>query len=226
MQNLTMHDDSVKIDFSEMVRSLAKPGADIIASLTPENAHNLHMAVGISGEAGELLDAIYAGSGTPDIIEELGDIEFYMEGLRQMIQVTRVQTIEATRPGPYAFHSPREAAAGVCSGAAALLDAVKKAAIYCKVVDVNMVINAMSDIELHLTAIRHNVGIQRDQTIEANIYKLALGPKARYKSGKYSNEQAQARADKAEGEMAHAALPDCNCLGMPGESGDCKVHNG
>jgi hypothetical protein len=46
------------MNYTHMVKVLAKPGADIVASLTPETAHLLHMAVGVSGEAGELLDAV------------------------------------------------------------------------------------------------------------------------------------------------------------------------
>lgn len=114
------------INFAEMVAALVKPGADIIAELTPEQADLLHMGVGVSGESGELLDAIKKGTiyGKPldieNIIEELGDLEFYMERVRQLINITR------------------------------------------------------------------------EQTIEANIAKLGK----RYSSGKYSNQQAQARADK------------------------------
>ena len=44
--------------YGAMVHSLAKPGIDIVKQLTPYNANLLHMAVGISGEAGELLDAV------------------------------------------------------------------------------------------------------------------------------------------------------------------------
>jgi NTP pyrophosphatase (non-canonical NTP hydrolase) len=91
----------MNINFHEMVATLAKPGADIIATLTPENAHALHMAVGISGEAGELLDAvkkavIYNKSlDRVNVIEELGDLEFYMEGLRQGYGITREETLIA-----------------------------------------------------------------------------------------------------------------------------------
>lgn len=86
---------------SDMVAALAKPGADIVASLTPEKAHLLHMAVGIAGEAGELLDAIKKAVvynkplDLENVVEELGDLEFYMEGLRQGVNVTREQTIDA-----------------------------------------------------------------------------------------------------------------------------------
>lgn len=84
-----------------MVKVLAKPGKDIVESLTPEMAHALHMAVGVSGEAGELLDAVKKAAiyckpvDITNVIEELGDLEFYMEGIRQGLGITREQTLEA-----------------------------------------------------------------------------------------------------------------------------------
>ena len=88
-------------DFEFFVSRLAKPGGDILKSMTARNAHILHMAVGIAGEAGELLDAIKKGViynkpfDEPNIIEELGDLEFYMEGLRQAFGFYRDEIIEA-----------------------------------------------------------------------------------------------------------------------------------
>lgn len=85
--------------YSEMVRRLAKSGRDIIADMTHLDAEKLHMAVGISGEAGELLDAVKKGAiygkcyDRANIIEELGDLEFYMEGLRQAFEITRDETL-------------------------------------------------------------------------------------------------------------------------------------
>lgn len=87
--------------FEEMVQALGKPGADIIRSLTPGRMNALHMAVGISGEAGELLDAVkkYVIYDKPldraNVIEELGDLEFYMQGLRAELGITRDETIQA-----------------------------------------------------------------------------------------------------------------------------------
>lgn len=118
------------IEHHELVRRLAKPGLHIVEELTPENAHRWHMASCICGEAGELFDAIkkHVLYSKPldreNVIEELGDIEFYMEGLRQ------------------------------------------------------------------------SLGLTRAETVDANITKLT----ARYHSGKFSNEQAQARKDKEVGE--------------------------
>ena len=83
-----------------MVAELAKSGEDIVKTLSPSMAHNLHMAVGVSGEAGELLDAIkkYTVYNKPldleNVIEELGDLEFYMEGLRQGLGITREETLK------------------------------------------------------------------------------------------------------------------------------------
>lgn len=83
-----------------MVLKLAKSGADIKAELTPESTHLLHMAVGVAGEAGELLDAIkkHAVYTKPidreNVIEELGDLEFYMAGLRQGLAISRCETLK------------------------------------------------------------------------------------------------------------------------------------
>lgn len=90
-----------QINHGEMVTALAKSGDAIISSLTTEKAHALHMAVGISGESGELLDAIkkHVIYNKPldreNVTEELGDLEFYMEGLRQGLGISREETITA-----------------------------------------------------------------------------------------------------------------------------------
>lgn len=86
---------------SQMVSGLAKDGATIAAELSPENAHLLHMAVGIAGEAGELLDAVKKAAiynkpiDLVNVVEELGDLEFYMQGLRQGLDITRAETLKA-----------------------------------------------------------------------------------------------------------------------------------
>lgn len=89
-----------KISHSDMVKTLAKSGEDILAELSPDQVHNWHMATGVSGEAGELLDAVkkYAIYQKPidheNVVEELGDLEFYMEGLRQGFGITREETLD------------------------------------------------------------------------------------------------------------------------------------
>lgn len=74
-------------NYRQFVRQLCKPGCDITAELTPSDAHLLHMAIGISGEAGEMLDAIKKAAiyrrplDVANVREEAGDILFYLTGL-------------------------------------------------------------------------------------------------------------------------------------------------
>lgn len=80
----------------DMVRTLAKPGYDIAQALMdcPEKAHDWHMVTGIAGEAGELLDAfkkyvIYGKELDRDnVVEELGDLVFYMQGIMNSHGIT------------------------------------------------------------------------------------------------------------------------------------------
>lgn len=90
-----------KINHSEMVRVLAKSGETIVSEMSGDDAHILHMTIGISGESGVLLDAIKKRViyrkplDRKNVIEELGDLEFYMEGLRQGLGISREETLAA-----------------------------------------------------------------------------------------------------------------------------------
>lgn len=87
--------EAKEVDYTEFVRALVKPGEVIAEEMTPDGAHLLHMAVGVAGEAGELLDAIKKmviynkPLDLANVIEELGDLEFYMEGIRQRLSIHR-----------------------------------------------------------------------------------------------------------------------------------------
>lgn len=91
----------MKEKHKELVAALAKSGSEIVNELDADKAHILHMAVGISGEAGELLDAVKKATiynkplDRENVIEELGDLEFYMEGLRAKLGITREETLVA-----------------------------------------------------------------------------------------------------------------------------------
>ena len=87
-------------DYDKMTAALSKAGSDIINELSPEKADLLHMAVGVAGEAGELLDAVKKATiynkplDHENMIEELGDLEFYMSRVRQLIGVSRDEILE------------------------------------------------------------------------------------------------------------------------------------
>lgn len=89
----------MSIEHSALVKALAKNSDEIMDDLNSYDCHLIHMIMGVCGEVGELLDAIKKAViyrkelNTENIIEELGDIEFYLEGLRQGLGINREDTI-------------------------------------------------------------------------------------------------------------------------------------
>ena len=112
--------------FEKMTLALAKDGFVIKQEITPEQANLLHMTVGVSGESGELLDAI------------------------------------------------------------------KKHVIYQKPLDVENVKEELGDLLFYMSNLMQSVGLSFEEVLQHNVDKLSV----RYSSGKYSNAQAQERADK------------------------------
>jgi NTP pyrophosphatase (non-canonical NTP hydrolase) len=89
----------MNITHSEMVARLMKPKSDL--QFTTDQCDMIHAILGISGECGELLDAVKKHviykkpMNIENLIEELGDMEFYIEHLRTIFGITREQTISA-----------------------------------------------------------------------------------------------------------------------------------
>lgn len=86
--------------YEELVKSLVKSKDQICGEITADRAVLIHMVMGISGESGELLDAvkkhvIYRKPlDMSNVIEELGDIEFYLEGFRQELGISREECLQ------------------------------------------------------------------------------------------------------------------------------------
>lgn len=86
--------------FENMTLALAKDGEDIVKNLTPEQANLWHMATGVSGEAGELLDAIkkhviyQKPLDVENVKEELGDMLFYMSNLMQSVGLSFEEVLQ------------------------------------------------------------------------------------------------------------------------------------
>lgn len=79
--------------YEQFVSVLCKSGDDVVSDMTSIKGHMVHMALGISGEAGELVDAVkkYAIYNKPldreNVIEELGDLLFYIAGMCNSIGI-------------------------------------------------------------------------------------------------------------------------------------------
>lgn len=71
--------------------------AAALENLTPEKAHLLHMAIGLAGEAGEMLEAILnhvlndTPLDVPNVIEEAGDALFYQVGILNGVRVSLLE---------------------------------------------------------------------------------------------------------------------------------------
>lgn len=116
------------IDYAGMVRRLAKPGHEIRKNIGWPECNLLHATLGIAGEAGEIVDSIkkhviYGQDlNMNNVIEELGDMEFYMELLRQELGITREQTLKANmeklakryNEGTYTDKAAKERADKLC----------------------------------------------------------------------------------------------------------------
>jgi NTP pyrophosphatase (non-canonical NTP hydrolase) len=89
------------ISHPDLVRYLKKPGDQLLAELGPQDVDLWHMATGVASEGGELLDQVKQAVvyrkplDMNNVIEELGDLEFFMEGVRQILGLTREQTLAA-----------------------------------------------------------------------------------------------------------------------------------
>ena len=100
--------DSQKVEYAEgsyqeFVFKLKKPKEDILEEVTADKLDLIHMAMGIAGEAGELMDAVkkHTMYNQPldmgNVVEELGDLEFFIEGIRQALGITKEMVIQDNR---------------------------------------------------------------------------------------------------------------------------------
>lgn len=85
---------------STTVERCIKPGHTLVAEYSSVKADADHALIGVLTELGELGDTIkkFTKYGQvldrQNIVEELGDIEFYLEALRQTLCVSRSETLE------------------------------------------------------------------------------------------------------------------------------------
>jgi hypothetical protein len=177
-------------NYQRMVKDLVKPGEDILATLTPMRANLMHMAIGLAGEASELLEHFCTDEPTPhsSIIEELGDGEFYLEGICQAMHLTIALT------GSY-FQNPLSIPRYVVA-AGDVLDAVKKMVVHNKDIDLMDLVNKLTEVRVCLDRVYSYYSITQEEALAHNMHKLLKGDTARYKDGVYSDEAAQLRSDK------------------------------
>lgn len=190
------------------VQSRVKPGEDILATMTPFRARLLHAAIGLSGEAGELLEGCLTHErdaiDRDNIIEEMGDIHFYLSDLNALLEIHDFAEISIAHAVSYVasltgltldtdrLMSP---AIHISVEAGNLLDAIKKHVIYNKALDMDAVKLSYLRIMGALGFLSAGVDTDRNEVKQANQAKL----EKRYPTG-YTDADAAARADKEQGQ--------------------------
>ena len=84
------------------------------------------------------------------------------------------------------------AALGVAGEAGELVDAIKKEIIYGKELDRANLVEELGDLRFYIQAAMMLYGISEQEVLQQNANKLSI----RYKQLRYSDEEAQGRADK------------------------------
>lgn len=190
-------EDIQEINYRGFVALKAKLGVDIMAQLTEQKAHMLHMAIGVAGEASELLET----KNKQHTMEECGDLEFFLEGLTINNNQFQTQWIDyrlgtdtanfARIDDSYEFAATQ---VEIVVQAGKLLDFVKKYTIYNKPLDLELLRASWQAIHMHLGRLYEFMEVSRLDVLKMNADKL----NKRYKAG-YSDKEAQERADKKEG---------------------------
>lgn len=204
-----------------MVRRLAKPGAAIITGLTPQLAHLLHMAIGIAGEANEaelaMADLLVCADDLDGRIGEsqelhsyrqaalleLGDLEFYIQGLIDVYPLQAERFLKAENDVklpddltatlnllPRERESLFEAMILVRLTGCDTLERMKKTAIYGKAVSVDGMLDQIFVMRAAMLRVYKALGSNRAEVQRLNAEKL----NRRYPDG-YTNEAAIERKD-------------------------------
>lgn len=182
------------MDYSELVSALKKPAADILASLDEIKVDAKHMAIGIAGEALELLDNIDDLS-MENIVEETGDLMFYIVGLSQTLGVELEWDISDEYERIYDAGNISDFLIETAKAAGKVLDLVKKWVIYNNPLGVDELESirlALNELIVCMSGLVDCCGMSMPFIERYNKAKLT----ERY-GRKYSDAAAIARADKA-----------------------------
>lgn len=187
--NLPIVNQETQTAFEQQVVRLVKDPSEIQSTLTPNKVDMLHMTMGLAGEFFELEEAT-RNLDTENLVEELGDFEFYFQGLRNaLLREGDALNFDYSQefkdvPNPCFVRSTGN-----------LIDMVKKYVVYNDASRFKACIEAFMTLESALSsmyAVRNEY--TRDEVLIHNLNKLS-GKGGRYENG-YSDEAAKIRADK------------------------------
>lgn len=159
------------IRYDQFVARLLKP--------LPENLNALHIAIGLAGELGELFQE------DVDEVEEFGDYEFYLQAALNHYDLTIAQCY------PTNFIKALDAD-GFVYWTGQLIDCIKREYIYGKPRELERLKECLGTVSMYLTDSYTDMDTTQQEILQANALKL----EKRYAGLYYSDEAANARADK------------------------------
>ena len=193
--------DNTDINYNVFVRALAKPGQDIIKSLTPEKAHLWHMAGEVRGEFLELQIA-NANSDGKNFLEEAGDMLFYLQGTYQFIPNMAHGSFEGNALAAWESVDTYNEFLKRCQEAKQpttllieverLTTMAKRIVIYEKDIEPDKLHDPIQAVLAHLANALRAYGYTLADAFEHNRKKLM----ERYETLSYSNDQANQRRDE------------------------------
>lgn len=169
--------------------------ADLFKMMPSAVESFLHAAIGISGETGELVEAVL-NDDLPNVTEEFGDLLFYFTALLNLRNKNLLTLVPLFPPT-----DPEGDASGqhLLIASAAILDQIKKAWVYGKALDLDA-IDAMLPA-WYGAFLQCLTGCELDlyDVIRANTDKLSK----RYPTGRYTDQHARERLDKVSDCVDH-----------------------
>lgn len=178
--------------YNVMIKRLFKTMPDV------PHASLMHAAIGLAGEAAELMMSRLR----KNTIEECGDMEFYIEAAKQQFKsdIEGALTLDPmdTR---CAFHliNASNVYQNLVTLSGDILDVVKKSWVYGNILDTGNMTKLLLGVEHNLDVLYEMIGVTKGTVCHLNQVKL-IGPGGRYQSGFYSDDQALERKDKVPGE--------------------------
>lgn len=184
-------------DYTIMIQRLFKRMEDT------NNPHHdlMHAAIGLAGEAVELNNVV----DHKNFIEEAGDLEFYIEAaVQQLPEGCRVAVDLSAEQETAAPLALQHCLQNVVNQTGDFLDLAKKSWVYRKDMDYDKAVRMLCTLTDLLSRLYRIFGTTRAEVKYCNQYKL-IGPGGRFRSGFYSDSDAQARADKAGEDVPNTA---------------------
>lgn len=170
--------------YQEFVASRKKDSRQLMVEMTPLKLDLIHMSIGLVGELLEYQQSEDEGNA----LEELGDMLFYVEGLKQAIEIAAGEQM--------IWIEPKDSDEVWCIEEVVqdLTDAVKKYTMYNKPTDWELLWDYCLELKrLICDEAMEDYGRTLEELEASNIKKLTK----RYPSG-YCNKAAEERKDKQD----------------------------